>query len=327
MKDSITTKRAPCPDLHPSPWTLPEVRIVVIYFVLASLWILCSDLWLTKSHVDETNESLIQSVKGLNFVITTAVLLFFVLRRAYGGWRRAEMQRRQVIELAREKFQKLSGRLQTLREEERTHIAREIHDQLGQLLTGIKMEVRRVENQLASRDDRSLNRAIDILVETSELVDTTIVAVQRISHNLRPSVLDNLGLGIALIEEASQFSQRTGIPCAMVVGELPENLPQDLATTAFRIYQESLTNVARHAEAQRIDSGVFIDDNVLVLSVHDDGKGIDPSVADDPKSLGLIGMIERAENVGGHVAFNPHLKKGTDVIFTVPLPVLETVAS
>ena len=123
-------------------WSLPEVRIVLIYFILASAWIVGSDLLLTKSVADTSEVGVIQSLKGLNFVITTAVLLFFVLRRAYGGWRHAERERLAVIEQARERFRNLSTHIQTLREEDRTRIAREIHDELGQLLTGVKMELR-----------------------------------------------------------------------------------------------------------------------------------------------------------------------------------------
>lgn len=321
FKNGTTSPRAG--DLSSVPWTLPEVRIVVIYFVLASLWIVGSDLILTEASLEDTQAGLIQSLKGLNFVITTAVLLFFVLRRAYRGWRHAELQRLAVIELAREKFHKLSSRVQGLREEERTRIAREIHDELGQLLTGIKMELRMLENRLSDRDDRSLNPAIDKLVEIAELVDTTIGSVQSISAGLRPSALDNLGLGTALIDEAGQFTQRTGIPCAIVIEELPEKLPAEITTTTFRIFQESLTNIARHANAHRIDSRVSCDKNLLRLLVHDDGKGIDPAAADDPKSLGLIGMLERAEHVGGEVVFLRNPDKGTDVILTVPLPSTE----
>lgn len=329
MKDPLSLHRSSprAADLDAVPWSLPEVKIVLIYFVAASAWIVGSDLWLTKTVVDESQSGLIQSLKGLNFVITTALLLFFVLRRAYRGWRHAERQRIEVIDRAREKFKTLSVRLQTLREEERTHIAREIHDELGQLLTGIKMELRLVENQLCDRNDRSLNRAIDRLVEISELVDTTIASVQRISQGLRPSVLDHLGLGTALIGEAAQFSHRTGIPCAVVIEEVPENLPGDVVTAFFRIYQESLSNVARHAEAKRIDSSLSVEDRLLVLRVHDDGKGIDPLASDDPKSLGLIGMAERAEIIGGHVTFEPSPQKGTDVVLTAPLPHRKSIAN
>lgn len=303
----------------PGNGSRPEVRIVILYFLLASAWIVGSDLALTRLTVQDIQVGLMQSLKGFNFVITTAVLLFFVLRRAYGGWRHAEAQRLAVIEQASERINHLCAHVQTQREDERTRIAREIHDELGQLLTGIKMELRLVENRLADRDDRGLNGTIDQLVEISELVDTTISAVQRIAMGLRPSALDHLGLGAALQEEAAQFSQRSQISCDVEVGDLQANLPSDVSTTAFRIFQEALTNVARHAEAQHIEATCSVVDNALKLRVHDDGKGIDPSVLDSPSSIGLIGMLERAENVGGTVIFQRSLGKGTDVILTVPL--------
>lgn len=301
-------------------WSLPEVRIVLIYFILASAWIVGSDLLLTKSVNDTSEVGVIQSLKGLNFVVTTAVLLFFVLRRAYGGWRHAERERLAVIEQARERFRNLSIHIQTLREEDRTRIAREIHDELGQLLTGIKMELRLVETRLADRDDRSLNPCIDRLVEASEMIDTTIDSVRRISAGLRPSVLDNIGLGAALREEARQFALRTSILCEVEIDDYPDVLPGEVATAAFRIFQESLTNIARHADARRIKSSLTVKDNVLRLAIHDDGKGIAPAELDNPKSLGIIGMLERAKNVGGQVAFLRSPASGTDVMLTIPLP-------
>ncbi len=298
---------------------LPEVRIVVIYFIVASVWIVASDLVLSRS-VDEPSEvGLVQSIKGLNFVITTAVLLYFALRRAYGGWRRAEQERLVVIEQARERFRRLSSYIQTLREEDRRRIAREIHDELGQLLTGLKIELRLVERRLSDLDDRTLNPIIDKLVESSEIVDTTIDSVQRISAGLRPRALDHLGLGPALREEAQEFENRTSISCEIEVGEYPDFLPDEVSTAAFRIFQESLTNVARHAGAGKIASSLSINDDELKLAIHDDGKGIDPSDLSDPRSLGLIGMLERAENVGGKVLFQSLPQMGTDVILTIPL--------
>jgi signal transduction histidine kinase len=301
-------------------WSLPEVRIVVIYFIAASLWIVGSDLVLTKSTVDEAESGFIQTLKGLNFVITTAILLFLVLRHAYSGWRHAERERVTVIDQAREKFRKLSSHVQSLREKDRTWIAREIHDELGQLLTGIQMQLRLIESRLEERDERALNPIIDKLVETSNLVDATIASVQRISAGLRPSALDHLGLAAALTEEAEQFSSRTGIPCSIAITDVPPALPPEISTSVFRIFQEALTNVARHSEARKVDAALSVSDNVLVLTVHDDGKGIDPSVVEDPRSLGLIGMLERAENVGGHVVLARHPEKGTEVTLTLPLP-------
>ena len=320
MKGFLTAKRSPTPDAAARSWPPPEIRIAAIYLILASAWIVGSDLLLSECGYQESLGTVVQSIKGLNFVLTTAVLLYLVLRRAYGGWRLAETRRLAVIEQARERFQQLSSHIQTLREDDRTHIAREIHDELGQLLTGLKMELRQVEDQLSNRNDRSLNPMIDKLVEISELVDTTIGSVQRIASGLRPSSLDILGLGPALMDEAVQFSDRSGIPCSILIGKLPDPLSPDVATTAFRIFQEALTNVARHAQARRIDAKVSAEDGVLQLVIRDDGLGIDPKVLEDPKSFGLIGMLERAKNIGGRVEFSRHPEKGTNVILSVPLP-------
>jgi signal transduction histidine kinase len=301
-------------------WSLPEVRIVLVYFVLASAWIIGSDLWLNETTADPHESLAIQMLKGLNFVITTAILLFFVLRHAYTGWRGAERQRVEGIDHARERFRSLSSHVQTLRENDRAEISREIHDELGQLLTGIQMQLRLIEDRLSDREDRTLNPLIDKLVETSELVDTTINSVQRISAGLRPSSLDNLGLATAVLGEAELFTERTGIGCEVEIAEIPEHLPAEVTTTAFRIFQEALTNVARHAEARFIEARLSVSENLLTLVVQDDGQGIDPAIVEDPKSLGLIGMLERAANVGGLVVFSSHEQKGTCVTLTIPLP-------
>ncbi len=322
MKNAFTNHSDLVPPARPATrrWSLPEVRIVVIYFILASIWIIASDRLLSGNAADQVKTGLIQTIKGLNFVITTAILLFFVLRHAYSGWRLAEQQRLVGIDHARERFRSLSSHIQTLRENDRAEIAREIHDELGQLLTGIQMQLRLIEDRLSDREDRTLNPLIDKLVEASELVDTTISSVQRISAGLRPSVLDNLGLATAVTGEAEEFAVRTGIQCHVDVSEIPENLPPEVTTTAFRIFQESLTNVARHADAKQIDASLSVRDDVLKLVVTDDGVGIDPSVIEDPQSLGLIGMLERAANVGGLVVFKHLPQNGTSVTLTIPLP-------
>jgi signal transduction histidine kinase len=298
---------------------LLEARIVILYLVMASIWIVESDLILNKNVSDQAQTGVIQSLKGLNFVLTTAILLFFVLRGAYGGWRSAEARRLADIERARGIYRCLSSKIQSLREEERTRIAREIHDELGQLLTGIKMELRLIENNLSNREDRTLNPVIDLLVDTAEMVDTTIDSVQRISAGLRPCALDDLGLPCALSQEAERFAKRTGITCAIDIKEPETPMSPEVETAVFRIFQESLTNIARHAHASKVEADYAETKGVLRLSVRDNGDGIDPSVLDDPDSLGLIGMLERAENVGGSVSFIRHPDEGTEVILTVPL--------
>jgi signal transduction histidine kinase len=208
-----------------------------------------------------------------------------------------------------------------MRVEERTRISREIHDELGQLLTGIKMQLRLIEDHLADREDRSLNTAIDDLVETSAMIDETINSVRRISSGLRPLALDHLGLAAALDEEAEQFSKRTGIECRLKIGEMEESIRPEVQTAAFRIFQESLTNVARHAEARVIDAGCSTGDGVLTLTVRDDGVGIAPDAAGNPESLGLMGMLERAADTGGKVEFDSPSGHGTRVVLTIPLAV------
>lgn len=299
---------------------MPELRITVIYVILASLWIIGSDMLLDQTVGEEPHTLFLHTFKGMNFVITTGILLYLVLRRAYGGWRKSEELRVAALQSARECYRLLSSRLQTMREQERTLISREIHDELGQLLTGIKMRLRLIEDRLANRDDRSLNPDIDDLVETSNMIDETISAVRRISSGLRPLALDHLGLAAALIEEAEQFEKRTGIPCHLHVGEMEISVPEQIATTAFRIFQESLTNVARHAKAGRIDADCSITGGKLTLAIRDDGTGIDPKAVTAPDSLGLIGMIERASDVGGRVRIQASPGGGTTVSLAVPIP-------
>lgn len=300
-------------------FSLPEVRIAAIYVALASVWIVVSDMVAHESVGGSDHVLLLQSLKGLNFVGTTGVLLFFVLRRAYGGWRRSSERHAAGLRLGRERYQNLSSRVQSLQEEERTRISREIHDELGQLLTGVKMQLRLIENRLSDREDRSLNPVIDEIVDASETIDETINSMKRISSGLRPPSLDDLGLAAALEEESEQFTRRTGIECHLKIGEMGEGIPPEIETTAFRIFQESLTNVARHAKARRIDPECSIQGGVLTLKVRDDGVGIDPSAVENPSSLGLVGMLERAAEVGGRVDFNSASGQGTEVVLIVPI--------
>lgn len=319
MKNFLNQKRKDDPDAHRGPFSLPEVRIAVLYVLMASIWIVGSDMVVSESVEGPAHMVLLQSIKGLNFVGTTGILLFFILRRAYGGWRRSAERRSAGLKSARERYRNLSSRVHSLQEEERTRISREIHDELGQLLTGVKMQLRLIENRLSDRDDRSLNPVIDDVVEAAGMIDETITSVKRISSGLRPPSLDDLGLAAALDEESELFARRTGIECRLTIGEMGEVIPPEVETTAFRIFQESLTNVARHSKAKRIEPECSVLDGVLTLRVRDDGVGIDPFVAENPTSLGLVGMLERAADVGGKVDFNSASGKGTEVVLTIPI--------
>ena len=302
-----------------SPRDRPELRIVIGYVLFSSLWKIGSD-WLLADLVSDRVEAFkIQLIKGLSFSLILSLLLYLVLRRAFGGWRRSEDLRMQSMHASMENLRKLSSSIQHLREEERTRISREIHDELGQHLTGLKMQLRLIEDHLSHTAGNSTNRAIDELVEAAAMVDDTIASVRRIASGLRPLVLDHLGLAAALDEEAEQFSRRTGIRCFLTVCGIDREIPSEVETTTFRIFQESLTNVARHAHARRIDAEFSTRDNVLTLTIQDDGVGIEPTVLEHPDSLGLVGMSERAADVGGSVKIDTSTGRGTKVVLTIPL--------
>lgn len=228
---------------------------------------------------------------------------------------RAEEQLRE----SGQQLRALTARLESLREEERTRISREIHDELGQMLTGLKMDLRWIEKRLAAAGEpEHINPILDRLVSASELTDTTIVTVQKIAAELRPGVLDNIGLPTALQYEASQFERRTGIACRV---QLPvqNDLPKSEADTAlFRIFQEMLTNVARHAQATEVEVNLQATSDTWQLQVSDNGRGITASDLANPASLGLLGMRERAALIGGEISFTPGTERGTVVAVQLP---------
>lgn len=213
----------------------------------------------------------------------------------------------------------LTARLDRLREEERTRISREIHDELGQSLTAMKMDLRWLEKKLQLELPPGKVEALaERILDACSLCDQTITSVQRIAAELRPGVLDRLGLSTALGYEAKRFTQRTGIPCEVT---LPENpAPEDpvLSTTVFRIFQEALTNVARHAGAKKVDVFMSVDRQQLRLTVSDDGVGIPSEKLRGMTSLGLLGMHERAARLGGDVSFSNGHPYGTTITIRLP---------
>jgi PAS domain S-box-containing protein len=217
-----------------------------------------------------------------------------------------------------EQLRALSARLDAAREDERTGIAREIHDQLGQSLTVMKMDLAFIARRADSTQGIAKEELIDKLRELSVMTDEIIGQTRRISSELRPGVLDDLGLAAALSWQGQEFEKRTGIPCTVRVDLSDDDLPRELSTTIFRGVQEALTNVVRHADAHRVDVVLEETDGSLVLVVRDDGKGIRAEAVNDPRSLGLLGMRERARRVGGSVTFAAAEGGGTTVTFRVP---------
>jgi signal transduction histidine kinase len=231
---------------------------------------------------------------------------------------RKEVENKLGISLGR--LRALSARLESLREEERIRIAREIHDELGQSLTGLKMDLLWMERKLSELSDSPVNNSLlDRVVGTTELVDAVIATVQQIAADLRPGVLDKLGLGPALQYETRCFHERTGILCEVRLSETETILSMELATALFRIFQESLTNVARHARARKVEVDLRAEAGSVILSVQDDGEGMTEADIASPESLGLLGMKERAELLGGGIVFQPNPnQQGTVVMVRIP---------
>ena len=212
-------------------------------------------------------------------------------------------------------LQALAERLRQVREEERKMVARDLHDDIGQILTAIKMDMTWAVRQLPKSEDEVHGR----LAGSIELINEGVQSVRRICSGLRPGILDDLGLAAAIDWQAKEFASRTGIPCQVTVppGEL--RLDGDRATAVFRIFQECLTNVARHAEAHSVRNSLDQQDESLILVVEDDGKGfLESEVAG---SLGVLGMKERAQVFGGSVQVSSSPGKGTKITVRIPLGV------
>jgi PAS domain S-box-containing protein len=214
---------------------------------------------------------------------------------------------------AREQLRDLASYLQTAREEERTHIAREIHDEFGQVLTALKMDLSWLSKRLPAKTD--LPQKIEAM---SDLVDSAIQTVRHVATELRPGLLDDLGLVAALEWQAQDFTDRTGIECELHLGEEELILDRDLSTDLFRIFQETLTNVARHAQATKVQVELASTPDELVLMVRDNGQGITENQISDPKSLGLMGMRERVRFRGGNIVFRGVPGQGTTVTVRFP---------
>lgn len=217
----------------------------------------------------------------------------------------------------------LASHLQKVREEESRRIARAVHDEVGQLLTGIKMDLRWIEQGLEKHPSAQSSVLLDKVVEVTELVDQTVVTVQRIAAELRPAILDQLGLFAALRQESAQFQKRAGLACRFIAPDAEPKLSPDLATTCYRITQEALTNVARHAAATVVEIEIVHSPAEFRLEVRDNGRGIRPEAIHDVHAHGLFGMQERARSHGGEVVIGLCPGGGTRVQARFPHAAVE----
>ena len=244
--------------------------------------------------------------------------LFTVILRDITKRKAAE----EALNRSEEQLRALATRLQQAREEEAMRIARELHDQLGRCLTAMKMDVDGIERVLTGGGTEASFRAlIERANRMNRTLDETVHTVRRISAELRPGVLDDLGLAAAIEWQARDFQGRSGLSCVVRVPEEDLPLSRDQATALFRIFQESLTNVARHAHATKVWVNLTEEQDSVVLEIEDNGVGISPARLTERHSLGLLGMRERVAVFGGEIEFAGMPGQGTAVV--VRMPVLE----
>jgi two-component system sensor histidine kinase UhpB len=222
----------------------------------------------------------------------------------------------ETLRESREQLRNLASHLQSIREEERTVIAREIHDELGQALTAIKMDLSWLNKRIPEEQSSMLKKTESM----SELIDSTIQTVQRISAELRPGLLDDIGLLAAIEWQAEEFKKRTGIAYDLSVGSQNIILESERSTAIFRIFQETLTNITRHAQATKVKISLLKKGNRVELKIKDNGKGISEEKISDPKSLGLMGIQERVYFLGGDIEIKGIQGKGTTISVSIPLP-------
>jgi signal transduction histidine kinase len=223
------------------------------------------------------------------------------------------------LKASEERLRALSARIQTAREEEGTRIAREIHDELGSALTGLKWDLERVDKELSKSNESQSVTVHERITMMNSLIEETINVVRRISSELRPNMLDDLGV-IATIEwQAQQIQKRSGLQYHWECGVNGVELTRERSTAVFRIFQEIMTNVMRHSAAKNFFVNVSQSDGHFVLQVKDDGRGITDTQKANTRSLGLLGMKERALLVGGEVHITAVPNQGTTVTVRVPL--------
>jgi PAS domain S-box-containing protein len=224
-------------------------------------------------------------------------------------------QAKNELEKSRERLRNLSAHLESIREKERTRIARELHDELGQLLTALHMEIVLLNKKIPPGHHHLMEKT-DAM---GDLVDMTMKTLKRIYMDLRPGMLDHLGLATAIGWQAGEFEKRTAIKCKVTVYPEDFEINQDLSTAIFRIFQETLTNISRHSEATSATISLKIKNGKVELIVKDNGKGITEEQLSKPNSFGLMGITERAFHWGGKVKINGKKGVGTTVKVNLPL--------
>ena len=266
----------------------------------------------------EKNVKLFEQFRGelvlfaVGAILLGVVLAFLTINRILVLERASDEQLREVIR-ARSELQRLSRRLVAVQEEERRGVARELHDQVGQAISAVLVELGRLDSRLPP--DQRESRAI--LAGARQVADQAVAKVRDMALLLRPSMLDDLGLVPALNWQAREVSRRTGVKVRVAAATVADDLPDAYRTCIYRTVQEAVNNAATHAHASTVRVEARQEDGQIHVSVQDDGAGFDPSLE---KGMGILGMEERVHQLGGVFRIDSHKGRGTVVSLQLPLP-------
>ncbi|MFT6589807.1 MAG: PAS domain S-box-containing protein [Rhodoferax sp.] len=291
----------------------------------------------TSFPVEYSSHSIVQTGRVLGAVVTFVDITerrraADALQRAKDGLEASVRERTLALETALQRVRELAAWSDKVREEERTRIAREVHDELGSLLVALKMDVNWMDKRLAEQPQRSPEAAADIrermrfkCQSMSRMIETAVDNVGRIITDLRPSILDHQGLWAALEWQAQEFVQSAELELdwQLAVDEVLNGaleVPEPLAMAVFRIFQEMLSNVGRHARAHRLQVHIAVQRGLLTLAVQDDGQGAHPQAFEAADAYGVMGMRERAGHFGGHIDITSAPGAGTRMCLSVAIP-------
>ena len=233
-------------------------------------------------------------------------------RRAKRAAEAAERKALEELRESRERISALAAHIEASKEAERAEIAREIHDEMGGLLTGLKADVAWLGKNVGGEP-----RIGEKIRDIEQLLDEVVMVSRRIAKSLRPAILDQ-GLSAALEWQAREFEKHAGIPCKFQSNSDELKLNAGQATGVFRVFQEALTNVAKHARANHVDVQVFATEELVTLEVRDDGVGVAPRDLDKPESFGVRGMQERVHHLGGWLDVSGGPGRGTTIMLSIP---------
>jgi signal transduction histidine kinase len=248
------------------------------------------------------------------FALCFALVVAAVSFSRISNLERHREEERRRAESAEQELRRLSLKLVRTQEDERKSISRELHDEIGQMITGLRMELANIHALRTAPEPEFAQH----MSEAKGLAEKTLQSLRNLAMGLRPSMLDDLGLGPALQWQAKEFSRRSGVPAIVQLDGNLEGIEERLRTCVYRLVQESLTNCARHAHANSIMVSVAENNSRLVMAIQDDGAGFDTNALKN-RGLGLMGMEERVRELGGTFTVTSQIAKGTAVRAEIPI--------